>query len=212
LLLADGSYLTALDLSSGEVLWRKPADFREVRHVIFLSYAREMLVVTGSKNAAVDGKERVRYDLSGFDAASGRVLWRTTQAPTPDHILQGPHGEQVQHSAIVGETVYNTGFAIELRTGRPIAGWKWEKSDKCGTLTTSSLCAFSRYSNPRMFDLATGAATDLTSVTRPGCWVNIIPAGGLVLIPEASSGCTCYYSIQTSIALAPRDTPAPATK
>ena len=53
--------------------------------------------------------------------------------------------------------------------------------------------------------LASGESTALTSVTRPGCWINILPAGGLVLIPEASSGCTCYYSIQTSLALSPRD-------
>jgi len=152
-----------------------------------------------------DGRERVRYDLAAFDAATGDPLWQTTQTPIPDHILEGPHGEQVQHSAIVGDTIYNTGFAVSLRTGEPIAGWKWQKSDKCGVLSASAHCAFSRYSNPRMFDLKTGEHRALTEVTRPGCWINIIPAGGLVLIPEASSGCTCYYSIQTSLALTPRD-------
>lgn len=103
------------------------------------------------------------------------------------------------------DTIYDTGFALKLRTGEPIAGWKWQKSDKCGTVSMSASCAFSRYSNPRMFDLQSGDHTDLTQVTRPGCWINMIPAGGLVLIPEASSGCTCYYSIQTSLALSPRD-------
>jgi len=38
----------------------------------------------------------------------------------------------------------------------------------------------------------------------PGCWINIIPAGGLVLIPEASSGCTCGYPLQTSMAFIPK--------
>jgi hypothetical protein len=133
------------------------------------------------------------------------MLWQTTQKPVPDHILEGPHGEQVQHSAIVGETIYNTGFALHLRTGQPIDGWKWQKSDKCGVLSTSAFCGFSRFSNPRMFDLQTGDYRALTNVTRPGCWINMIPSGGLVLIPEASSGCTCYYSIQTSLALTPRD-------
>ena len=32
-----------------------------------------------------------------------------------------------------------------------------------------------------------------------------IPAAGLVLIPEASSGCVCSYSIQTSMAFRPTD-------
>ncbi len=205
MLLGKGSAMVALDISNGEILWRKPVDFHEIQHILFLSYAKETLVVTGTKNVSVQGEMRVRYDLYGFDAASGEMLWQTTQKPVPDHILEGPHGEQVQHSAIVGETIYNTGFALQLRSGQPIDGWKWQKSDKCGVLSTSAFCGFSRFSNPRMFDLKTGNPTALTSVTRPGCWVNMIPAGGLVLIPEASSGCTCYYSIQTSLALTPRD-------
>jgi len=205
MLLGKGSNLVALDMSSGKVLWREPADFRETQHIIFLSYAKETLVVTGTKNVPVQDNKLVRYDLSGFDAASGKLLWRTTQKPIPDHILEGPHGEQVQHSAIVDETIHNTGFALDLRTGQPVTGWKWQKSDKCGVLSTSAFCGFSRFSNPRMFNFETGDYTALTGVTRPGCWINIIPAGGQVLIPEASSGCTCYYSIQTSLALTPRD-------
>ena len=55
-----------------------------------------------------------------------------------------------------------------------------------------------------MYDLAEGGGpARLTGVTRPGCWINIIPAGGLVLIPEGSSGCTCNFAIQTSLALRP---------
>jgi hypothetical protein len=57
-----------------------------------------------------------------------------------------------------------------------------------------------------MYDLGPGGGpTRLTDVTRPGCWINIIPAGGLVLIPEASSGCTCGFSIQTSMAFIPEE-------
>ncbi len=205
MLLGKGSNLVALDLKTGKTLWSEPVDLRQLEHIIFLSYARETLLITGTKNVTIGDKRRVRYDLAAFDASTGKRLWQRTETPIPDHILEGPHGEQVQHSAIVGDTVYNTGFAVKLRSGEPIPGWKWQKSDKCGAVSTSALCAFSRYSNPRMFDLKTGDYMALTQVTRPGCWINIIPAGGMVLIPEASSGCTCYYSIQTSLALSPRD-------
>jgi len=205
LLLDQGSYLIALDMRTGETLWEKPAGLEALEHVIFLSYAKETVLITGTKNVPVGEKERVRYDLSAFDAASGERLWQSTETPKPDHILQGPHGEQVQHSAIVGNTVYNTGIACNLRTGKPIDGWRWQKSDKCGTISASASCLFSRYSNPRMFRIAGGESMALTQVTRPGCWINMIPASGLILIPEASSGCTCYYSIQTSLALAPRE-------
>ena len=207
MLLDAGAVLVALDIRSGEVLWQKPVDLSRLEHIIFLNYAKETLVVTGTRNVELPGadKPRVRYDLWAWDAASGDQLWQSTETPVPDHILEGPHGEQVQHSAIVGDVIYNTGIAVKLRTGEPADVWRWGKSDKCGTISASAECMFSRFSVPRMFDLASGEYTELTSVTRPGCWINIIPAGGMVLIPEASAGCTCYYSIQTSLALTPRD-------
>ncbi len=203
LLLGKGSNLVALDLRTGKPLWSRPAPLQELQHAIYLSYAQETVLITGTKNVQVEKQRRVRYDLAAFDAKTGDLLWRNTQTPVPDHILQGPHGEQVQHSAIVGDIIYNTGFACRLRTGEPAPVWKWQKSPTCGTITASARCAFSRYSNPRMFDLATGQHTDLTTIIRPGCWVNIIPAGGLVLVPEAASGCICGYPLQTSIAFLP---------
>jgi hypothetical protein len=38
---------------------------------------------------------------------------------------------------------------------------------------------------------------------RASCWVNMIPACGLVLVPEGSSSCPCAYNYKTSIALMP---------
>ena len=138
MLFTKGANLTALDLKTGEVLWSEPVDLSQLEHIVFLSCAQETLLITGTKNVTIDSSRRVRYDLIAFDAATGKPLWRSTQRPIPDDILQGPHGEQVQHSAIVGDTIYNTGFALKLRTGEPIAGWKWQKSDKCGTVSMSA--------------------------------------------------------------------------
>ena len=73
----------------------------------------------------------------------------------------------------------------------------------CGTLSACRSGLFFRAGNPAMCDPVTGEKIRLTHVTRPGCWINIIPAGGLILIPEASSGCTCNFGVQTSLALIP---------
>jgi outer membrane protein assembly factor BamB len=204
-LFAQRASLVALDLRSGRVLWRQAVDFRNLQHIIYLSYAKEFLVVTGTKNVKIDRQERVRYDLCAFDARSGKPLWQTTQTPVPDHILQGGHGEQVQHPAIVNDVIYTTGIACRLQTGEAIEGWKWKKSGNCGILSASANCLFSRYSLPRMFDAQTGDFRDLTKAARPGCWINMIPAGGLILMAEASSGCLCGYPLQTSLALVPAD-------
>ena len=205
-LFGQGAQLVAVNLRTGEETWRTAVDLSNLENVVFMSHAEDTLVISGSRNVKVEGSEkpRVRYDLWAVDAPTGKPLWDSTQTPVPDHILQGPHGEQVQHSAIVNGVIHNTGFACHLRTGKPYEGWKWQKSDKCGTLSASASCVFSRFVTPRMFSIESGDFLPLTSVTRPGCWINILPVGGLVLIPEASSGCTCYFPLQTSIALAPR--------
>ena len=57
--------------------------------------------------------------------------------------------------------------------------------------------------NAAMFDLKSKSHMPVTEVSRPGCWINMIPAGGLLLIPEASSGCTCHYAVQASMAMRP---------
>jgi len=38
---------------------------------------------------------------------------------------------------------------------------------------------------------------------RPGCWINTLPVGGLVLMPDATARCDCSYLIKATIALQP---------
>jgi outer membrane protein assembly factor BamB len=218
-LVGAGARLVALDLRTGRVEWDVAVDLAPLEHVLFMSYASGTLLVTGSRYAEVDPREtagrpkpaqlkRVRYDLSAFDAATGARRWTRTFIPNYDHVLNGAHGEQVQHPAIVGDVVLGPDFACHLSTGEPYAGPRWEKSHKCATLSTSRYCAFSRFSEeklPYLFDLRDGTRMPLARATRPGCWINMIPAGGLLLIPEASAGCTCPYPFQTSVALIPAE-------
>jgi hypothetical protein len=39
---------------------------------------------------------------------------------------------------------------------------------------------------------------------RLGCWVNAIPGNGLLMIPEASAGCVCQFSLAATIVMEPR--------
>ena len=50
-------------------------------------------------------------------------------------------------------------------------------------------------------DFTRQAGTENYGGVRPGCWVNALPVGGLVLLPDASSGCKCSYQNRTWIAL-----------
>jgi hypothetical protein len=58
-----------------------------------------------------------------------------------------------------------------------------------------------RRSSLGFFDLSVQGGVFQYPVVRAGCWINMIPAGGLVTVPEGSSSCQCAYNFKTSIAL-----------
>ena len=196
----DGpNYLVALDLKTGRTLWKKEADLANCRHIAYINYAEEKLILSG--NRYVGG--RLWYFFRGIEADSGKIVWRRSH--NSGYKPGGGHGEQNRHPTIVGDTVYTYPLAYKLHTGEPVEGWKFSRHGHgCGNVSASARNLFWRGGNPWRWDLAPGGqASKVNSVTRPGCWINIIPAGGMLLIPEASSGCTCAYPIQTSIAYVP---------
>ncbi len=204
-LFRGGPELVALDLAGGGTLWRVPIRLDDFVHSIYMSGSRGILVLSGSRHADVQGRTLIQYQLVGVRAEDGRELWRNDNTPTRAHILDGGHGEQTQHPAIVGDIVYGPGFARRLADGSAPNVWLWQKSPQCASLSASAYCAFSRQGGlPTVAEFASGKEQRLTLVTRPGCLINTLPAGGIVCIPEGSSGCTCGYSVQTSLALCPR--------
>jgi hypothetical protein len=51
----------------------------------------------------------------------------------------------------------------------------------------------------------TDQGTEHFAGQRLGCWINTIPANGLVMIPEASAGCVCLFSVASTIVFEPRE-------
>ncbi|NLF18202.1 MAG: PQQ-binding-like beta-propeller repeat protein [Lentisphaerae bacterium] len=209
-LFEGGPELVAIEVASGRQRWRQPIDLDDFHHTIFMAGSQGTLVLTGTRHADVNGKTLIQYQLVGIRAATGQEAWRNDNTPTKADILNGGHGEQTQHPAIVGDVIYGSGFARRVQDGTPHPGWSWQKSPQCASLSASTHCAFSRQGgNPTVADWTSGSQLPLTRVTRPGCLINTIPASGIVAIPEASSGCTCPYPVQTSLALCPRLPPTP---
>ncbi|MCC6507594.1 MAG: hypothetical protein IT423_00695 [Pirellulaceae bacterium] len=54
------------------------------------------------------------------------------------------------------------------------------------------------------YDLYKDSGTQHFAGQRLGCWVNAIPGNGLVMIPEASAGCVCQFSIASTVVLEPK--------
>lgn len=192
-------YLVALDAQAGRILYKRPIDVSNFEEPVYLNYAKGMLVLGGSRLI----ENSVRYYYQAFDAASGDIRW--TVSHDTGLATDGAHGEYNRHPTIVETTVYAWPYAYDLNSGERIEGWKFDRHGHgCGGISASAHSLFWRGGNPWMYDLGPGGGPKpLNRVTRPGCWINIIPAGGLVLIPEASSGCTCGFPLQTSMAFLP---------
>jgi len=198
-------YLVALDIKTGEKVWEHPLSL-PFEHIMYLNMAENTVLLAGSYNR----EEHVYYGLHTFQADTGEPKWNTEylaldirgKKPAP---TEGSHGEQWQHPVINGDTIFSRPYAFDLNTGEKKDYIAYRGGHGCGGLTGSAYYLYGRGSNPRMYPIEVPETEGirLTHVSRPGCWLNIIPAGGLVLIPESSSGCTCAYSLQTSIAFVP---------
>ncbi|MCK5000259.1 MAG: hypothetical protein KAS23_12015, partial [Anaerohalosphaera sp.] len=71
----------------------------------------------------------------------------------------------------------------------------------CSMTAASANSLFYRSSSTAMYNLEEDRGVTVFGGYRPGCWLTVIPASGLVLSPEASSGCTCSFPIRCSFAL-----------
>ncbi|MCP4639833.1 MAG: PQQ-binding-like beta-propeller repeat protein [bacterium] len=217
--LIDGGvqYLVALNLADGAIVHRREIDVADFQQPTYLACTNGVLLLSGARIRGGDsvvktgraGRDQtskdqsIYYSFHAFDAATLEPRWRAGHESGLS--IDGGHGEYNRHPTIIGNTVYAWPFAYELDTGARVEEWKFDRHGHgCGGVSASANALFWRGGNPWMYDLRPGGGPyRITQVTRPGCWINIIPAGGLVLIPEASAGCTCGYALQTSLAFAP---------
>ena len=79
------------------------------------------------------------------------------------------------------------------------------RNSGCGGFAASAATLFFRKGPLSYFDIERrGATQPLVAGQRPNCWISFVPAGGIVLAPEGSAGCTCPYPIQGSVAMYPK--------
>ncbi len=197
--------LVALSAKTGNIAWEQAVDYAAIEHHLYALYGQNILVTVGSRNQprGKKGPSQVWYDLHAYDAKTGKLLWKKSQ--NNQTASGGDHGEQDHHPVLVGNRLFVEPFAYNLQTGEPVSDWQWHRGHRggCGTVSASGGAFFFRDSNAAMFDLTDQKHFKITQVSRPGCWINMIPAGSLLLIPEASSGCSCHFPVQASMAFRP---------
>lgn len=137
--------------------------------------------------------------LTAFRASDGTKLWEA--------------GERyVSHPVIVDRMVYTQPYARDILTGKLIEDFRLDDRAPCGcgNISGSRHLLIYRSGTLGYTDLLNNHGTENYGGIRPGCWINAIPAGGILLMPDATDQCRCSYLIKSSIAFAPYGVRKPA--
>ena len=202
----DVRTIVALDAKTGQVSWKNPLDLTGCggfhagvnRNNAMMSamYNNGVLAIFG---VYIDGHYWKQFYAGKFDSRrvsavsgkDGKLLWSR------------PIAFRVR-PLIVGDTFHAEPWAFDLHTGKqktrvhPITEkddiWQFARpGHHCGCPCAAPNCLFFRSWNLGYYDLVNDYGTMHFGSHRPGCWINFIPAGGLLLVPEASAGCLCAF-------------------
>ncbi len=191
-------HLVKLNKKTGALVWRRRHDL-PFTNIVYLSYSNDIVLASGCTTAA-----NFWYHYRAYHAADGSLAWAKDWDSGMGSSDQ-EHGKQDKHPMIVGDSVYLKFGSYDLRTGSSI-GFRFDTTNCADCSASATHCLGRNAGNPTSYNLSGGGAGKvLSSALRPGCYISIIPAGGIVLLPAYSAGCTCGYTLQTSIAWLPQE-------
>jgi hypothetical protein len=178
--------LVCLDAQTGQVLWEDGRDIfgtllavSEPPGVLVMSYQATRFSLASERGGR----------LAGFRTSDGARLWDA-------------EGKYRARPVLIGGAIYAEPEKFDLLTGKAMP-FEFARSYGCGILAGSQRLLVYRSATLGYYDLEGTQKTENYGGIRPGCWINAIPAGGLVLLADAASWCTCSYLNQATIALEP---------
>ena len=193
--------VTALDALSGRPAWEKTVEVTgAVGGAYWCSlgaiYNRNVLLLFG---VFLDGHYWKQFFAGEFDkrrvvalsGEDGGLLW------------EEPIGYRVR-PLVIGDTLHAEPWAYDLHSGEqqtrlhPVTGqeeaWQFARpGHHCGCPAASPHTMLFRSYTLGWYDLVGDYGTQHFGSQRPGCWINFIPANGLLMVPEATSGCLCPF-------------------
>lgn len=201
---ADVRLAVALDATTGEKRWHKPIDLTGCGgDAVATAFHDDVLLFFGSIGL---------HDKWRFPA--GQLRWHRVTAlstKTREILWSRPLNYMVR-PLIIDNTVIIEPRACDLHTGEikmrihPITGQQvpWEfyrPGHTCAITSATQNGLYYRSYNTAFYDLAKDGGLTYIGAIRPGCWINIVPANGLLLFPEASAGCTCSFPLRSTVVL-----------
>ena len=203
-------YLVALDADTGTKLWDKAlktgpggdpiiTNGEVVFYLLYAESAGTEYVILESSNAGAN-----RFYLYAYVVTDDgcNYQWQANHAPSDDKT-------RMKRAIVVGNAVYlhpkaytlaGSGTHNSFRSDFPRAA--------CGACSAAGSVLMGSFTEPSgtwpwnkrigMWDADTDTSS-YWSIIRPGCWINAISGGGMVLAPEQAGGCACGTWFNTSV-------------
>lgn len=190
-------YIKAIDVASGKLLWKHQTDVIGT----WLSYSdqKDVLLITN------------RDSISAFKGKDGSELWKKYATGKG---FKG-HPENLWDKIIVwNDRILDQrgpGKSYDLETGEPILRtnpitgkpipWEFTKAGHhCNYAIASPHLMTFRAASAGFCDIDSTNTSRLEGF-RSGCRNSLIPANGVLNSPNMAHGCSCGYSLFTSLAL-----------
>jgi outer membrane protein assembly factor BamB len=218
---ADVRMAVAVNLKTGDKLWAHPVDVTDCSDIgigggkLTMMFADGKLVLCGANANGHYWKQFIEGDFARrrlvvLSADDGYKLW-------------SKDANYRNRPIVIGNQILAEPWIFDLANGEqrtrphPITGepepWSMMRTGHhCGMVTAcdSGMLLF-RSGATGFADLNEDEGIRHFGGHRLGCWINAIAAEGLVMIPEASAGCVCQFSIASTIVLEPREVRRPWT-
>jgi outer membrane protein assembly factor BamB len=216
----DARTAVGLNAADGKKLWEKGVDVTDCSEIgigggkLTMMIQDGVLILCGANANGHYWNQFIAGDFSrrrmvALSAEDGYTLWKKD-------------ANYRHRPIVVGKRVIAEPWAFDLTSGEqlmkshPLTGqdvpWSIIRpGHHCGMLTGAKNMLLFRSGYTGFYDLETDEGTRHFAGHRLGCWINAIPANGLVMIPEASAGCVCQFSIASTIVLEPREARRPWT-
>lgn len=210
----DMRLTVAIDAQTGKQLWAQPVDVTDCSGIgigagqLTVMYSKGYVLICGANANGHYWKQFLNGDFSRrrlvvLNADSGAKEWALDANYRHRPIL-------------IGQDIIAEPWSYDLCTGEqkmrthPLTGeqtpWSFVRpGHHCGAISATPAMLLYRSRFTAFYNLETDEGTQHFAGQRMGCWINSIPAGGLVLVPEASAGCVCLFSIAATVVFEPKE-------
>jgi len=202
---SESKSIFALDIETGNLLWEYKSD-NSIRHNT-ISIGNDKVYLIDRPLAETDHINRGEKEeplkpgnLVALDAKTGNMIW---EAPTRQNLPDNYSSSSRARPLVNDSIIFAEPETFDLFSGRVLDN-NFERSYGCGIISGSKKMLLFRSATVGyyLFDDIDSGIHNYGGI-RPGCWINMIPAGGLVLMPDATNRCDCSYLIKSWIALKP---------